>query len=60
MASGGTGGAGPAGGDSQVTIAQKTWEMTNNIEAVSTVDEIYKYDRKQQQDILTTKPWERE
>jgi replication-associated recombination protein RarA len=24
------------------------------------VDEIYRYDKKQQQDILTTKPWERE
>nr|QBH74039.1 jun activation domain binding protein [Isotomurus palustris] len=59
MASGGTG-AGPAGGDSQAAIAQKTWELSNNIEALSSIDEIYKYDRKQQQDILTTKPWERD
>lgn len=59
MASGGNG-AGPAGGDSQATIAQKTWELSNNIESISTIDEIYRYDKKQQQDILTTKPWERE
>ncbi len=56
----GNNGAGPAGGDSQSTVAQKTWELSNNIEAVSSVDEIYHYDRQQQQDILTTKPWERE
>ena len=41
-------------------MAQKTWEMSNNVETISTVDEIYKYDKKQQQDILLAKPWERE
>jgi len=59
MASG-TNGSGPGGGDTQTTVAQKTWELVNNVELVSTVDEIYRYDRKQQQDILTTKPWERD
>lgn len=49
-----------SGGDTQSTIAQKTWELSNQMDTISTVDEIYKYDRKQQQDILTTKPWERE
>jgi hypothetical protein len=49
-----------AAGDSQTTIARKTWEMLNNVENVNSVDEIYRYDKKQQQDILTTKPWERE
>lgn len=44
----------------QSTIAQKTWELSNNIEAISTMDEIYRYDRKEQQDILTAKPWEKE
>lgn len=38
----------------------KTWEMSNNMETISTVDEIYRYDRKQQQDILTAKPWDKE
>lgn len=44
----------------QNTIAQKTWEMANNVETISTIDEIYRYDRKEQQDILTAKPWEKE
>lgn len=44
----------------QGTVAQKTWEMSNNIEAISTVDEIYRYDRKEQQHILAAKPWEKE
>lgn len=44
----------------QNSIAQKTWEMANNIEPISSVDEIYRYDRKEQQDILAAKPWEKE
>lgn len=44
----------------QRSIAQKTWEMVNNIETISAADEIYRYDRKEQQDILTAKPWEKE
>ena len=44
----------------QSSIAQKTWEMANNIEIVSNVDEIYRYDKKEQQDILAAKPWEKE
>uniref|UniRef100_A0A4D5R9Q2 COP9 signalosome complex subunit 5 n=1 Tax=Scolopendra viridis TaxID=118503 RepID=A0A4D5R9Q2_SCOVI len=41
-------------------MAQKTWEMANNVETVQVVDEIYKYNKKQQQDILTAKPWEKD
>lgn len=44
----------------QNSIAQKTWEMANNVETISTIDEIYRYDRKEQQDILAAKPWEKE
>lgn len=44
----------------QATTAQKTWEMTNNIETISTVDEIYRYDRQEQLDILAAKPWDKE
>jgi COP9 signalosome complex subunit 5 len=40
--------------------AQKTWEMSNSIENINIVEEIYRYDKKQQQDILTAKPWEKE
>jgi COP9 signalosome complex subunit 5 len=41
-------------------MAQKTWEMSNSMEAVGSVDEIYHYNKQQQQDILTAKPWEKE
>lgn len=46
--------------ENQASIAQQTWEMTNNIETIGTVDEIYRYDKKQQQDILNAKPWEKD
>ena len=45
---------------SQSKTALKTWELTNNIETISTADEIYLYDKKQQQDMLQAKPWEKE
>ena len=41
-------------------MAQKTWEMSNSMEVVGSIDDIYRYDKKQQQDILTAKPWEKE
>ena len=41
-------------------IAHKTWEMSNSMEVVGSVDEIYRYDKQQQQDILSAKPWEKE
>lgn len=41
-------------------MAQQTWEMANSIETVSSIDDIYKYDSKQQQDILAAKPWEKD
>lgn len=40
--------------------AYKTWEMSNNIQSVATIDDIFRYDAKQHQDILMTKPWEKE
>ena len=45
---------------SQSSIAQMTWEMSNKVQSISTVDDIYRYDRKQQKDILAAKPWEKE
>lgn len=47
-----------SGGDA--SMAFKTWEMSNNIETVNSVDEIFKYDRQQQQEILQAKPWQKE
>jgi len=41
-------------------MALKTWELTNDINTIPAVDEIYSYNKKQQQDILTAKPWEKD
>ena len=41
-------------------MAMKTWELTNDINVIPSVDEIYSYNKKQQQDILTAKPWEKD
>lgn len=38
-------------------MARQTWELENGIESV---DEIYKLDREQQQNIQTAKPWEKD
>lgn len=40
--------------------AYKTWEMSNNVQSVATIDDIFRYDAKQHQDILMTKPWDKE
>ena len=46
-----------ASSSSQNKIAQKTWEMANKI---TESEEIYKYDRNVQQNMLTAKPWEKD
>ena len=35
----------------------KTWELQNNIETITSLDEIFKYDLRAQQDMLAAKPW---
>jgi len=47
-------------GLSQSEIARKTWELTNDVQPISSLDEIYQYDRKQQQNILDAKPWDKD
>ena len=46
--------------DNQRTIAQKSWELSNNILEISSGEEIYKYDKQQQQQMLAAKPWEKD
>jgi len=38
-------------------MAKKTFELQNNVELVHSADEIYKYNRQQQQEIIARKPW---
>lgn len=45
---------------SQSNVALNNWLLANNVESISSVDEIYRYDRKQQQDMLAAKPWDKE
>nr|CAG4647944.1 EOG090X078Z [Moina brachiata]SVE93044.1 EOG090X078Z [Moina brachiata] len=45
---------------SQSSTAMSNWLVANNVETISSVDEIYRYDRKQQQDMLAAKPWEKD
>ena len=45
---------------SQSEIAKKTWELTNNIQKCNSIDEIYLYDKDQQNEIIMAKPWDKE
>lgn len=41
-------------------LAQEEWLAANNVEVVSNTDEIYRYNKDQQQGILAARPWDRE
>lgn len=40
--------------------AQASFELANNVRSVSSADAIFRYDHAKQQEILATKPWEKE
>jgi len=44
----------------QLSEARNAWLKANNVETISPSDEIYRYDKKQQQDMLAAKPWEKD
>ena len=46
-----------SGSSSQSKVAQKTWEMSNNI---TQEEEIYRFDRSQHQQMLSAKPWSKD
>lgn len=45
---------------SQTQIAQKTWEISNYIQDISSMDELYKYDEVAHRNLLSEKPWEKD
>lgn len=49
-----------AGSSNATKTAQKRWELENKVATVETADDIYKYNKKEQQQILQAKPWEKE
>ncbi|XP_041357618.1 COP9 signalosome complex subunit 5-like [Gigantopelta aegis] len=51
--------AGSSGMSTDTKNALKTWEVSNGVETVNSVDDIYRYDAKQQQDISTARPWDK-
>ena len=44
--------------DSQ--MARRTFEVANAVEVVASVESLYQYDAKKQQEILAAKPWKKE
>ena len=49
-----------AGGGDASAIARKAFDTANNIQQVSSVDAIFKFNQAEQQEILSKKPWEKE
>jgi COP9 signalosome complex subunit 5 len=43
----------------QMELAQKTWEISNQIQEVSSIEEIYKYDEVAHRNLLNDKAWEK-
>ena len=43
----------------QAAVALRNWELENNVENLE-IDEIYKFEKQTQQDMLSAKPWDKE
>jgi COP9 signalosome complex subunit 5 len=43
----------------EMEVAQKTWELANQIQEVNSIEEIYKYDEEGHRNLLNEKPWEK-
>ena len=52
-------GSSTAGGSSQSAIAYRRWEMDNSMQIVNAVDEVYRFDQKQQQTFSPPNPGRR-
>lgn len=50
----------PIANASQSKIAQKTWEMSNFIQDINSMDELYKFDEAMHRTILSEKPWDKD
>ena len=44
----------------QAQIAQKTWEISNFVQEINSMDELYRYDEDAHRNLLTEKPWEKD
>jgi COP9 signalosome complex subunit 5 len=44
----------------QSQIAQKTWELSNSIQDINSMDELYKYDAVAHRNILSEKAWDKD
>ena len=45
---------------SQAQIAQRTWEISNMMQDISSMDELYKYDEVAHRNLLSEKPWDKD
>ena len=55
-----TSGAALTANASQSHIAQRTWEVSNFIQDINSMDELYKFDEAAHRNVLSEKPWEKD
>jgi len=42
------------------TSAQKTFELANDVRAIASLDDIFKYDEEKHSALVANKPWDKE